>query len=178
MLLPKRATTLLVSKATPILSLAYRFLPSKIESLVLDHMINTLSKEFIEHNELEFMLNKIVKVAIPEMNVSWMFTKSSEEDYKKERLVLIKDRHQKADVTFSGTLNAMILMASQKVDPDTLFFNRELIITGDTNLGLEIKNLIDQFDISLLGLPIKKSLDAWSHSILEVKNENAQRSVC
>ena len=70
----------------------------------------------------------------------------------------------------------MILMASQKVDPDTLFFNRELTITGDTNLGLEVKNLIDQFNINLLGGAIKKSLDFWSQSIIEVRH--AERSIC
>jgi len=176
MLLPKRATTLLVKKSTPLLSLAYKFLPSRVELFVIDHLINTLSKEFIEHNELEFMKNKYVCVFIPDLGLSWMFTKTKDAHHKNERLVIVNEASIKPDVTFSGSLNAMILMASQKVDPDTLFFNRELMITGDTNLGLEIKNLIDQFDISLLGQPIKKSLEYWSQSILEV--QHAQRSVC
>ena len=36
--------------------------------------------------------------------------------------------------------------------------------------------LIDQFNINLLGWPIKKSLDSWSQSIIEVRH--AERSIC
>jgi len=116
------------------------------------------------------MDGRLVEVAITDLEIKWLFAKTNGNNPKDDRLVMIDDLNKKADVTFSGSLNAMILMASQKVDPDTLFFNRELMITGDTNLGLEIKNLIDQFNISLLGKPIEKSLDIWSKSILEVQN--------
>lgn len=175
MLLPKRATTLLVKNSTPMLSLVYKFLPNRIEALVIDHFINTLCKEFIEFNELDFMDGRLVEVAITDLGIKWLFAKTNGNNPKDDRLVMINDLNKKADVAFSGSLSAMILMASQKVDPDTLFFNRELMITGDTNLGLEIKNLIDQFNISLLGKPIEKSLDIWSKSILEV--QNAEKSV-
>ena len=33
-------------------------------------------------------------------------------------------------------------------DPDTLFFNRKLVIEGDTELGLVVKNLLDSVDWS------------------------------
>ncbi|MGB5009839.1 MAG: SCP2 sterol-binding domain-containing protein [Candidatus Dechloromonas phosphoritropha] len=36
----------------------------------------------------------------------------------------------------------MQLLARQE-DPDTLFFNRELEINGDTELGLIVKNMLD-----------------------------------
>ena len=176
MLLPKRATTLLVNKSTPFFSLAYKLLPNRIESVLLDYLMNTLSKEFIDNNELDFINDKFISISIPDIAIHWTFTKTQEDNPKDDRLVLVSDKHIKSDVNISGTLNAMILMASQKVDPDTLFFNRELTITGDTNLGLEVKNLIDQFNINLLGGAIKKSLDFWSQSIIEVRH--AERSIC
>lgn len=70
------------------------------------------------------------------------------------------------DVTFSASVKPLVLMASQKIDPDTLFFKRELMITGDTELGLEVKNLIDQLDLDLLDKPFKKLLDKWSDELL------------
>jgi predicted lipid carrier protein YhbT len=70
------------------------------------------------------------------------------------------------DVVFSASVDALVLMASQKVDPDTLLFNRKLKITGDTELGLEIKNLFNQFDLELLDKPFRKVLDAWSDELI------------
>ena len=37
-----------------------------------------------------------------------------------------------------------VAMICQQVDPDTLFFRRRLQLLGDTELGLECKNLLDR----------------------------------
>lgn len=50
------------------------------------------------------------------------------------------------DVRFAATLAIFVRMAGREEDPDTLFFNRKLAITGDTALGLQIKNLLDAVD--------------------------------
>lgn len=47
------------------------------------------------------------------------------------------------DVRFGATLATFVRLARRDEDPDTLFFNRKLAITGDTALGLQIKNLLD-----------------------------------
>ena len=47
-------------------------------------------------------------------------------------------------------LDDLVLIAGRKQDPDTLFFQRRLKIEGDTELGLEVKNLIDAIDIEQL----------------------------
>ncbi len=49
----------------------------------------------------------------------------------------------------------MVLIAARKEDPDTLFFQRRLRIEGDTELGLEVKNLMDSIDLELLPAPVK-----------------------
>ena len=48
-----------------------------------------------------------------------------------------------ADVTFSGTLMTFLRLLRRDEDPDTLFFNRKLMIEGNTALGLQIKNVLD-----------------------------------
>jgi predicted lipid carrier protein YhbT len=48
-----------------------------------------------------------------------------------------------ADVRFQGDLHAYLKLFLRQEDPDTLFFNRQLTIEGDTELGLSIKNLLD-----------------------------------
>lgn len=170
MLLPKRITTLLVKNANPLFSFAHKLFPNRLENYALLKILNALAKEYLYSGELDFMQDKIAKVTITDLDLSWFFTLSNHENVKNKRLILLNSESSKADVMFSGGLNAMVLMASQKVDPDTLFFKRQLNITGDTELGLEIKNLIDQFDISLLQKPVRQVLDIWSESLLEVQN--------
>lgn len=53
----------------------------------------------------------------------------------------------KPDVTFSATARDFLLLLSRREDPDTLFFSRRLVIEGDTELGLTVKNLLDAIDL-------------------------------
>lgn len=58
-----------------------------------------------------------------------------------------------ADVTVRSTVPAFLALALRREDPDTLFFTRRLLITGDTELGLVVKNLLDAIDWPRLPLP-------------------------
>lgn len=52
------------------------------------------------------------------------------------------------DLRLSATLANFARMMLREEDPDTLFFNRQLVIEGDTELGLMVKNLLDSVDWS------------------------------
>ena len=58
-----------------------------------------------------------------------------------------------ADVTIRSTVSGFLALALRREDPDTLFFTRRLVMTGDTDLGLTVKNLLDAIDWSRLPLP-------------------------
>ena len=60
-----------------------------------------------------------------------------------------------ADVTFTATARDFTRLALRLEDPDTLFFNRRLLIEGNTDLGLTVKNMLDavEFDSLLAGMP-------------------------
>lgn len=53
------------------------------------------------------------------------------------------------EATIRGSLAAFRQLAERRIDPDQLFFQRRLVIEGDTELGLSIKNLLDSLDWSL-----------------------------
>ena len=46
------------------------------------------------------------------------------------------------DLCFRANLSAFLQLLVRQEDPDTLFFNRELSIVGDTELGLLVKNMV------------------------------------
>ena len=49
-------------------------------------------------------------------------------------------------VTVSAAAREFLLLALRKEDPDTLFFDRRLIIEGDTEVGLIVKNALDRIE--------------------------------
>ncbi len=51
-----------------------------------------------------------------------------------------------ADLTISASLHDFSLLAARKEDPDTLFFSRRLVMEGDTELGLLVKNTLDAIE--------------------------------
>lgn len=51
-----------------------------------------------------------------------------------------------ADVSFRATVADYLKLVRRTEDPDTLFFQRKLRIEGDTELGLQLKNLLDSIE--------------------------------
>ena len=53
--------------------------------------------------------------------------------------------------TVSGCTRSTLHAISQRgEDPDTLFFSRRLVMEGDTELGLLVKNTLDALDMDVL----------------------------
>lgn len=166
----KKSTQKAVENSAKLLSIAHRIMPSKVENYFVLHQVKRLSQPFMDDGEIDFLDGKVAEVEIRDIAAKWYFTKIGQELVMLDK-VKAETISAEPDVVFSASVDALVLMASQKVDPDTLFFNRKLRITGDTELGLEIKNLFDQFDLELLDKPFRKVLDAWSDELI-----NAQAS--
>lgn len=56
------------------------------------------------------------------------------------------------DLIISASAYDFYQLAMRKEDPDTLFFNRRLVVEGDTELGLITKNTLDAIEYPLLRL--------------------------
>lgn len=54
---------------------------------------------------------------------------------------------QTPDLTIAATAADFWALARREQDPDTLFFARRLVMEGDTELGLMVKNMIDAIDL-------------------------------
>jgi predicted lipid carrier protein YhbT len=61
-----------------------------------------------------------------------------------------------ADVIFTATSRDFIRLALRLEDPDTLFFNRRLLIEGNTDLGLTVKNMLDAVELDTLMTSLPK----------------------
>lgn len=59
---------------------------------------------------------------------------------------------RETDLRFSANLVDYLKLVRREEDPDTLFFNRKLLIEGDTELGLAVKNLLDSLEPPTLSM--------------------------
>jgi len=57
-------------------------------------------------------------------------------------------RSGSADVVIAASAQDFFFLAQRRVDPDSLFFRRRLIMEGDTELGLLVKNTLDAVDLT------------------------------
>ncbi len=144
--------TQLVQNAASILRSPVHLLPQSVQKKALLEGLKTVFKEALEDGDFEFLEEKWLKVEVKDMQLSWYIS------YEDERLV-VADKPVQEDVAFSGNLNDLVLIAGRKEDPDTLFFQRRLSIEGDTELGLEVKNLMDSVDLDSLPKALQSLLN-------------------
>jgi predicted lipid carrier protein YhbT len=54
-------------------------------------------------------------------------------------------------VTMRGACKEFVALALRREDPDTLFFQRRLMVEGETETGLHLKNLLDGWEYDVTG---------------------------
>ena len=81
--------------------------------------------------------------------------------------------NESADVTFSAAAEDYARLALRLEDPDTLFFNRRLLIEGDTDLGLRVKNMLDAVELEQVAKAAPMGLGRW---LLQVRQHLMDRA--
>jgi len=126
-------------KVPGLLAKPFTSAPFFAQSFILKKAITPIFSQVMLNTEPELFKGRWIKLAISDINLECLMSAN-------QKLELEFKKTGRADVTIRGTLKSFILLASQKEDPDTLFFQRDLVIKGDTDLGLHLKNLLDAFD--------------------------------
>jgi predicted lipid carrier protein YhbT len=142
----------LVQNAASILRSPVQLLPQAVQKKALLEGLKLVFKEALVDGDFEFLQDKWLKVEIKDLQLHWYIS------YQDEQLVVAKSEVE-ASVSFAGNLNDLVLIAGRKEDPDTLFFQRRLSIEGDTELGLEVKNLMDSVDLEQLPKALQQLLN-------------------
>ena len=113
--------------------------PFVIQKKLGEKILEKLMAEQIDMGDFDCLEGKWVNIIVSDMGLSFFVT------FHEDKLQLANNI-SKADVVFSGNSKEFILLASRSEDPDSLFFQRRLLIEGDTELALSIKNSIDGID--------------------------------
>ncbi|KGK00582.1 ubiquinone anaerobic biosynthesis accessory factor UbiT [Thalassotalea sp. ND16A] len=142
-----------------IAAISSQLIPDVIQQKTIELAINKVLKEQLTDGELDFLEHAFLEIKVTDIKRSWFFTVIDE-----EIKVSNDQRHSESasDVVISGEFNSFVLMASQTIDPDTLFFKRKLLIEGDVELGLAIKNMLDRIELSQLPDLLTKPIVAYA----------------
>jgi len=147
---------LLVRFVVPVLGQSTRFIPFGLQKFTLESILPKVLAEAILDGDLECLENRILEVFVRDLNTGWQVTLVNDN-------IKVMPAMGNADVTISGNAHEFFLLATRQEDPDTLFFQRRLSIEGDTELGLEVKNLLDNVDLDSLPAPLRQALGAATH---------------
>lgn len=166
--IPLRLKEKLIKVMPKILQPSLRFVPFSAQRSLLIPALHSIFSEAITDGDFEFLQGKWLKISIIDLQLNWWLS------FDQDQLIMASPKDNIAeDVSFSANGDDLVLIAGRKQDPDTLFFQRRLKIEGDTELGLEVKNLIDAIDIEQLPSSIHDLVDFSARFLQNTHDELA-----
>lgn len=129
----------LVHFGPSLLSVPVKLAPFALKRQVLEQVLSWQFRQTLAEGELEFLEGRWLSIHVRDIGLLWY---TSVVDGR-----LVVSQQADADVSFSADASDLLMIAARKQDPDTLFFQRRLVIEGDTELGLYVKNLMDAIEL-------------------------------
>ena len=128
-----------------VLSLPFRLMPSRLHSTVAAGLLGRIFSEQRTDGELDFMEGRTARIRVLDAGIDLNVT-AGPEGFQS------RPPEQPADLTIEGMAYDYLLLITGREDPDTLFFQRRLRMSGDTALGVHLKNFLASVDPDSLPL--------------------------
>jgi O2-independent ubiquinone biosynthesis accessory factor UbiT len=135
--------------------------PLAINQNMVEKVANHIFKPQLASGELSFLYNNTLRISINDLNRHYCFNVTPEK-------IKVLRRCKQVDVSLETDYNHFVLLATQAVDPDTLFFSRKLSIEGNTELGMLFKSFIENLSLDLIPQPYQAILNKQSDWIQQV----------
>ncbi len=126
-----------------------RILPRALKTAPLQKFLNTVFAEQLADDELDFLEERRITVAVSDAHLEFSLTVM-------ENQLIAGPALPDPELRIQSTIYSLMQLAAGTEDSDTLFFRRHLKMTGDTELGLFIKNFLE--GISIESLPLQPAL--------------------
>lgn len=104
----------------------------------------------IQDGSLDFMRGRKLGIEVTDLGLRWVLT------LRGDRLGVVDDD---PEASVRGSATDLLLLASRMEDADTLFFQRALVLTGDTELGLTARNLLERLPWESVPLGLRIALN-------------------
>ena len=120
-----------------VLQQGVRWLPAAVVAAAMEQPMNHILRTERQRGAFAFLRQQWVQIEVSDYALTF-YVRCTE----RQRLQ-VSLAPQTAVVRMRSDSRSMQQMMLQQVDPDTLFFQRKLLLTGDTEIGLQLKNLLD-----------------------------------
>jgi len=126
------------------------WVPIAVKAGAITSAMNTMFAAPLAAGELGFLAQRVINVIVSDAELRFS-VKLDKDKFRAGTEV------PEADLTIEGTVYTFLLLATRKEDADTLFFRRQLKTSGDTELGLYVKNFLDGLEPQTL--PYHRTID-------------------
>ncbi|MCW3481650.1 SCP2 sterol-binding domain-containing protein [Neisseriaceae bacterium JH1-16] len=116
-------------------------LPATPPALALVTLLNRLMARGVLPADMELLDGRRFAVKVSDAGLTLRFAATA-------TAFRVDQATDEPDLRITAKLADFARMMLREDDPDTLFFQRRLLIEGDTELGLIVKNLLDSVDWS------------------------------
>ena len=107
-----------------LLSVPVKLTPFALKRQVLEQVLSWQFRQALDDGELEFLEGRWLSIHVRDIDLQWFTSVVNGK--------LVVSQNAQADVSFSADASDLLMIAARKQDPDTLFFQRRLVIEGDT----------------------------------------------
>ena len=102
--------------------------------------------------DLDFLVGRTIAIDVADLGLRWVLSLDGRE-------LRVVAGPGVADATVRAGVADLLALAGRRADADTLFFQRRLEMTGDTELGLTARNLLDRLPWETVPLAARILLD-------------------
>ena len=148
--LAKQFKTEIAHHLPAILAKPLQLAPFPLQKQLVTRVLTHIFQLSLDDGDMDFLIGHSIRFEIEDCGLQWTYT------YDGHSLQML-NQHQ-AEASIRCKMRDVVLLANRRADPDTLFFQRKLVIEGDTELGLTMKNLMDTIEADTLPTPISKGL--------------------
>ena len=127
-----------------------RVLPPSMQKRLLERAMAKVLAAPMADGTLDFMAGRRLGIEVSDLGLRWVV------ELQGQQLVVVDTP---AEATGRGTATDLLLLAGRLVDADTLFFQRRLVLTGDVELGLTARNMLDRLPWEKVPLGLRITLN-------------------
>ncbi len=127
-----------------------RVVPRAVRRRGLEQAMAQVLGASLRDGSLEFMQGRRLGIEATDLDFSFVV------ELREGRLCVVDAA---AEASVRGSATDLLLLASRLEDADTLFFQRRLMLTGDTELGLTVRNLLDRMPWEDVPLGVRIALN-------------------
>lgn len=127
-----------------------KVVPPTVQRHLLERAMAKVLAAPLGDGTLDFMAGRRLGIEVSDLGLRWVVELQG-------TLLVVVDAP--AEATVRGTATDLLLLAGRLEDADTLFFQRRLVLTGDVELGLTARNLLDRLPWETVPLGLRIALN-------------------